>query len=48
MMREASKFLESLMRLTILVNSDKSIGKVDEKRRSPPVVITAASYNIIL
>jgi hypothetical protein len=35
------------MRLTILAKRERSTGKVDEKSRSPPVVITDANSNII-
>lgn len=47
MVRDASRFLESLIRLTMLANRDRSIGKEEEKRSSPPVVITAASSSIL-
>ena len=48
MTSDAYRFFESLMRLTMLVKSERSIGNVVEKRRSPPVVMTAASSSISL
>jgi hypothetical protein len=43
MVIDAYRFLESFIRLTILVKRERSIGKADEKRRRPPVVMTAAN-----
>lgn len=47
MVSEAARFLESLMRLTMPVKMERSRGKEEEKRSSPPVVSTAASYSIL-
>jgi len=42
-MIEAYRFFESLIRFTIELKSEISIGNAVEKRSNPPVVMTAAS-----